>query len=226
MSDIHNFTNTDTLNGAINTNVYRIRMEEKNDCTVRALAAVLGVDYQIAHTALSKSGRVNGKGCHFPKQKAAIEYLGFHLKPKEIPTGLTSNEITRFLKSGKYLVYIQRHVYAVIDGQFVNTFEEKRTKVETVYEVVRFSDGQNYTVEELEKVQIDKRWRDYAGKHGLSEHKHRGKLFRTKGKTFRVVDIKQRKQNNPVICVNVEDHSDRWRFGKDFVKEQIRIYNS
>jgi hypothetical protein len=64
---------------------------EKNDCTVRAIAAVTGLPYEECHEALRLAGRNKGKGCFRNVQKAALEALGF-----EIFVSLRWNDLKEF----------------------------------------------------------------------------------------------------------------------------------
>lgn len=96
---------------------------EKNDCTVRALANVLGMPYMEAHTLLAKMGRPNGEGyaigLHLRKIAAdGIEVRGhklrfFHYKgekPKVIDV------IGKVKGYGRWIIQVDKHVFAVING--------------------------------------------------------------------------------------------------------------
>jgi hypothetical protein len=106
---------------------------ETNDCSVKAVAAVCGVDYLVAHEAMRKQGRKNRKGAMTWDIKQAVSSLGFvtqkipsnefigrypgnHKKLKSV----TSHHPDRFNKvwadGNTYLVFTARHVLAVVNG--------------------------------------------------------------------------------------------------------------
>jgi hypothetical protein len=129
------------------------KANELNDCTVRALANTKGYTYNEARGALQRIGRKDGAGvCAlaltalyrsegftvelFGDNKAS-EYLRFNL-----PLGVQRNKgccvstllaMPRF-RTGKHVVGVVGHVFAVVDGSIIDTFcTNPRTMVDVVW---------------------------------------------------------------------------------------------
>jgi hypothetical protein len=115
---------------------------ERNDCTVRALTASTGLDYDICHEQLRKQGRRNRKGCHFfiegPK---AAEALGYQMRKMDRSEYNAKTMITaerdRNLRSGRYCVLVRGHVAAMVDGKVIDWSQGRRHCIKAVYEVTK-----------------------------------------------------------------------------------------
>jgi len=88
---------------------------ECNDCTVRALAAVKGIDYDEAHVTLAVAGRVKGRGLRIDRLKKvyADQGGGCYINRGDRPT------LAQFIKQhgpGRYIVLVNKHVFALIDN--------------------------------------------------------------------------------------------------------------
>lgn len=108
-------------------------INETNDCSVKAVAAVVGCEYMIAHEAMKEQGRKNRRGAMTWEIQKAVEALGckFERIPartfidrypgnhKNLKT-VTSHHPERFGKvwdDGKtYLLFTRSHVLAVVNG--------------------------------------------------------------------------------------------------------------
>lgn len=131
------------------------RNGEKNDCTVKAIATVTGATYEVAHAALAKHGRENGKGCVQIIQDLALADLGFNIKRVDVRSRFISNYpgIHKTLKSatthhmkrfnhvwadGKtYLVYVRAHVAAVVNGVNLDWTVGRAKRVIALYEITK-----------------------------------------------------------------------------------------
>lgn len=113
-----------------NTRVSAGFTHEKNDCTVRALQHSTGISYEEAHTFMKKHGREDGKGAmsNFIYPKFAmngkklthsgflgecIDKKGGYRKRYRFPT---INQMIQKLGKGSYILNINRHVIALVDG--------------------------------------------------------------------------------------------------------------
>lgn len=97
--------------------------DERRDCTVRATAIALGIPYQEAHEKLAKLGRKNNHGF---KYSLAATSFNFELRPD-----LCCRTIAKILpemQQGRFVVRVNHHVFAVING--------------TIYDLIQIKDGQ------------------------------------------------------------------------------------
>ncbi len=112
---------------------------ERNDCTVRALAVITGLDYDVCHAQLAKQGRKPRKGCYwFTEGPKAAKALGFDLRQMarneyHAKTMITA-ERDRALQSGKYAILVSRHVAGMVDGDVIDWSQGKRKRIQAVYE--------------------------------------------------------------------------------------------
>ena len=97
---------------------------EKNDCGVKALAAVLNWDYKKAHKALADAGRnLDGDGTQDNEIRAALKANGFKV------TFWSSQKIEARVRSypgvhGRVLKNITTHHFARFPGCFEDTAEK------------------------------------------------------------------------------------------------------
>jgi hypothetical protein len=96
-------------------------IEEKGDCTIRALAISAGIPYQYAHKIGREAGRKNKKGFH-PEilLKYAKKEYGITYKKKRYK----SVTIQRFIKenpTGHYYVATNNHAFAILNGTIYDT---------------------------------------------------------------------------------------------------------
>lgn len=126
---------------------------EKNDCTVKAIALVAGMEYEAAHSLLKQLGRKNKKGFNLSEALPAIsEKTGVNfveVNPREIidtyPAhhvglgSITTHHPARFhevWKNGKkYLAFTSGHVAAIMDGKTHDWTEGRAMMVKKLYEV-------------------------------------------------------------------------------------------
>jgi hypothetical protein len=93
---------------------------ERADCTVRAVAAALALDYRTAHGMLARAGRKNNRGFRF--REPAIEGLGFESLPEYSCKSWT--KVSEALpKRGSFIVRVRSHVFAVVDGTIRDTHQ-------------------------------------------------------------------------------------------------------
>ena len=113
---------------------------ETNDCTVRALTASTGLDYDICHAQLAKQGRKNRKGCHwYTEGPKAAKALGFNMVQLDrseyrAKTMITAERDRRF-KSGRFAVLVRGHVAGLVDGKVIDWSQGRRHRIAAVYEV-------------------------------------------------------------------------------------------
>lgn len=112
---------------------------ETNDCTVRCLSVVTGLDYDICHAQLAKQGRKNRKGCHwYVEGPKAAKALGFDLRLMgrdefNAKTMITA-ERDRNLRTGNFAILVSRHVAGMVDGKVIDWSQGKRKRIMAAYE--------------------------------------------------------------------------------------------
>lgn len=106
-------------------------LDEKNDCTVYAVAAAWGWPYEVAHAAMKGCGRKNKQRFAF---KTAAAKLGFELRPDL--SCRTLEKIMPEMSKGRFVVRVSRHVFAVVDGRILDTRTTKmKSRVLMVYQL-------------------------------------------------------------------------------------------
>lgn len=129
-------------------------MNETNDCSVKAVAAVTGCSYREAHAALAQAGRRNRHGVTTVTIHRAISALGFHCialdtdeiiaqypKAHRILKSVTTHHPERFnkvwSKLGNVLMYSRCHVSASCNGRLHDWAKGRSLRVHSAYKVVR-----------------------------------------------------------------------------------------
>jgi hypothetical protein len=117
---------------------------ETNDCTVRALTAATGLDYDICHAQLAKQGRKNRKGCHwFIEGPKAAKALGFEMRKMDRNEYRAKTMITAerdsSLSSGRYCVLVRGHVAAMVDGKVIDWSQGRRHRIAAIYAVSKMA---------------------------------------------------------------------------------------
>ena len=112
----------------------RSGIQDKNDCTIRALAISAGIPYEYAHKIGREAGRKKAKGFHPEKLlKYAKKEYGITYQKKRYK----SVTIQRFIKenpTGHYYVATNRHAFAVLNGTIYDTgLNRPLQRLEEVY---------------------------------------------------------------------------------------------
>lgn len=114
-----------------------IDMGEANDCTVKALAIAGNVAYKKAHDYMRQAGRRMRRGLHTGAIEKGFKLAGFKLV-KVKHTGKTATTITKdCAKSKRYVAYTRNHILAITNGQVQDWTENRRHRIETLFEVVK-----------------------------------------------------------------------------------------
>ena len=99
--------------------------QEKNCCTVVALAAALDWSFGKAHRHMAKHGRKQGKGMYIkdwlPAIKDAARKEGKHFVGRShIGVGMTLTRFAKTYPTGTYYVQVKRHAICIRDGQLID----------------------------------------------------------------------------------------------------------
>lgn len=150
MATIKATPRTEAFNSLCNETAAR---NEKNDCSVKAVALVCGVSYDVAHAKMAELGRKSGRGASTTSIELAVIALGKKVEPvnpkhviKQYPgvhknlQNVTTHHPARFpdvWKDGKtYLAYIRGHVLAIVDGVVHDWTVGRAKRVYRIREVV------------------------------------------------------------------------------------------
>lgn len=115
---------------------------EKSDCTVRAIATAVGLPYEEAHRACARFGREDRKGMRYfhrfmdyACRGEVYEFRGAQIAAFQCGVR-TVEHFLRLNLTGRYLVSIKRHVFAVIDGKAYDTgLSKSRSRVDGIWKV-------------------------------------------------------------------------------------------
>lgn len=107
-----------------------------NDCTIRAYCAAEKLEWDAAYDIACKYG----KDCtYMPNDKDTVhkileEEFGYikHRIPKE-DKGMTVAEFAIKYDIGTYYVMVNRHIVAVVDGKYFDTWDSGKKKVSCYY---------------------------------------------------------------------------------------------
>lgn len=114
-----------------------IKNSKANDCTIRAYCAAENIDWDEAYDIASK----RGKNCAFmPNDKSAVQEIikkdlcYTHHKLKKDEKGITVSEFAIKHDTGTFLVMIARHLVAVVNGKYYDSWDSGDKKVSCYYE--------------------------------------------------------------------------------------------
>jgi hypothetical protein len=124
-------------------------IRESNDCSVKALAALLDLSYADSHTLAGWFGRHYRDGMCLWRMLDAINQWGYHTKrvydrfdlaaggwngwSERIKTPISL--VQHGPRSGRYLIVTNRHVAAYIDGQIIDWIDGRCHRIIYVYKV-------------------------------------------------------------------------------------------
>lgn len=112
---------------------YCERGNERRDCTVRAVAAAFNIPYEVAHQKMAALGRKPKRGFEFRIGK--VQTLGkIECRPDLCCSSVGG--IWPALQTGRFIVKVPHHVFAVIDGEAHDLIvPNPKQRVKMVYEV-------------------------------------------------------------------------------------------
>lgn len=120
---------------------------ETNDCAVRAFSNVLRLDYDTCHAFLKAMGRQNGYATPYWLLVQAVACFRFEdvtarFKSERIHEGIGLTTLTLgvklqsalpSLKFGRYLVQIESHIFAVVNGKVLDSFVNNNARIINVW---------------------------------------------------------------------------------------------
>ena len=112
--------------------------KERGDCTVKAVAVVCGVIYDVAHKAMAEAGRPLRGRSDWEMPHNAIRSLGFELVEENFPgkTLVTlERDLQRYARGRKFYIEVRGHVVGFNGEQVVDWTKGRRHRVIKVYRV-------------------------------------------------------------------------------------------
>lgn len=104
-------------------------LNERADCSVRALAICLATSYDDAHRRLAEVGRKQGRGIHWAK---IASQLGFEIVPEL--SCMTIERLCATATAGRFVIRIRHHCLALVDGVVIDAMNiPPRTRVLMAY---------------------------------------------------------------------------------------------
>lgn len=112
-------------------------MNERSDCSVKAVAIACDVAYKVAHKALANSGRRDREGVPMFKIKHALDLLGYRLDGIMVAAKtVASIPKDKAFSDGFFMVVVSRHVLAVKDGKVEDWTDGRRNRIQAAFRVV------------------------------------------------------------------------------------------
>lgn len=119
----------------------RVAKNETNDCAVLALHWAAGISYNEAHAIYDRLGRKQGEGATVWMTIEAVEKAGFKAKTTRmrfVPLAVADWIRNKMFGTGRVLVIIPDHVFAVVDGEVIDSVPlDTRTPVLGVIRLCR-----------------------------------------------------------------------------------------
>ena len=111
------------------------RLNETNDCTVKAVAIATGISYERVHEAFKKVGRKDREGCSTWKVEIAMTNLGFKAEKLKEWKGKTAKTLD-LPRKDNYIVFTCNHALAVKFGLVKDWTAERRHRITDVWKIV------------------------------------------------------------------------------------------
>lgn len=112
---------------------------ERNSCSVRAIAFAVGVPYSIAHAALGEAGRKTHQGAQDVQILAALATLGARVRMRTLVKGqrMRFKDMLDWFgrRTGTFLIGTKNHVFPIVDGLLIDPPPKMKHRVEWVIEV-------------------------------------------------------------------------------------------
>lgn len=103
---------------------------ERRDCVVRAIAFALKVDYAEAHAICKAHGRKDGHGMFSYQWEPILKANGFVNELADGKKGwgarVVKTFLTRVATSGRWVIRVRGHAFAVVDGLPLDLVSAKR----------------------------------------------------------------------------------------------------
>jgi hypothetical protein len=112
---------------------------ETKDCAVKAVSLVTGVHYADVLALMDAKGRKPRKGTPMRIIYATLKHLGYTTVKIDTYDAKTVRTLERQMRhtKGTYLVWVRKHILAVVDGNVIDWTQGRRHRVITVERVIR-----------------------------------------------------------------------------------------
>jgi hypothetical protein len=114
---------------------------ETRDCTVRAMAHLLDLSYDAAHSLMKSFGRQPRHGAHIPNMTSNMKPVAFlnEQKFERVPLlakKKTSGTFVSEHPQGTFLINVRSHVFVIKNGKVLDTFYRPGSRIITAYRKV------------------------------------------------------------------------------------------
>lgn len=150
MAKISKLSKTEQFVSLHNTS---LKINEHNDCSVKAVALFCDVPYEVAHAELKRLGRKDRCGCLDVIIRKAVcnltgvtglslvdprQWVEQYPAPHHNLKSMTTYHPVRFSQvfskiQGKYLIFVSGHVCVMIDGVIHDWSNDKAMRVQSVW---------------------------------------------------------------------------------------------
>ena len=133
-------------------NAERDSFNERNDCTVVALAVAVGMSYSEAHALLTKLGRKKCHGftlrlwldnqCSIARMHNRPFTIGdYKVERVRMDRPVTLAKFLRDFPRGRFICRKRGHVFVVDNGKVMNLWTGARTRISNLWYVTKLSGG-------------------------------------------------------------------------------------
>lgn len=113
----------------------RNKYNERNDCTVKALATATGYSYEKCHNFLRQEGRQPKKGFHCEPAYKKIMNVGPNVHKAYMGKTIKSLKSWYLDKNKVYIIYTTRHVLCYRDGKAQDWTDGRQCRIQSIHEV-------------------------------------------------------------------------------------------
>ena len=115
------------------------KVNERNDCGVKALAVVSGRKYNSARRALAGSGRRSGRGTSIFSMQMSLGAFGLKMEPLSghaMNKAKTIRTLKKVIPSrGNFLVHVKGHILAIRGGEIHDWSEDSCRRIKQIWRV-------------------------------------------------------------------------------------------
>lgn len=116
------------------------KLGEKNDCGVKALSVITGIDYAECHRALARLGRKKRGATKLVSIFDALKQFGFKFVEVQCPYGGMRSLGRNLPPKGSFLIFATNHFAGVKDGKIHDWSEGRCLRVRKFFQIQKAED--------------------------------------------------------------------------------------
>jgi hypothetical protein len=117
------------------------KLGEKNDCGVKSLSVITGVDYLECHKVLEGLGRKKGGSTKLSSMFLALNKFGFKAIEVKSPYGGMRSLGRNLPPKGSFLIFATNHFAGARDGKIHDWSEGRCLRVKRFYQIQKVEDN-------------------------------------------------------------------------------------